>query len=168
MASIEEVVQPTLPEEKIDIHYEELEPAHELEPADDYDQSTIFKFDFSLGNPLPEDPILREQETRQCTLRSMIVGSLFGTLIGAANLYIGLKTGFSMGAGAFAAFSGFAVLKGMEKRFPQGWGGGYFGPKENVSCQSAANGACSGSGLFLAAYLLPLSANWQVSLRCIC
>jgi hypothetical protein len=72
-------------------------------------------------------------------------------LIGAANIYLGLKIGFGMGAGAFAAFGGFAILKGMQKYFPEGWGGGYFGPKENVSCQSAANGACS-SGLFAAAY----------------
>jgi uncharacterized oligopeptide transporter (OPT) family protein len=72
-------------------------------------------------------------------------------IIGAANLYLGFKIGMTMGAGVFAALTGFAVLKGMEKSFPPRWGGYFFGPKENVSCQSAANGACSGTGLFVAA-----------------
>jgi uncharacterized oligopeptide transporter (OPT) family protein len=100
---------------------------------------------------MPEDPILQSRETRQCTLRSIIVGSSFGLVIGAANTYMGLKTGFSLSAGTFAVFCGFAVLKCMEKRLPVGWGGGYFGPKENVSCQSSANGAAAGIGPFLAA-----------------
>jgi hypothetical protein len=129
---------------QVEVVVEEFEKEDALSP---------FLVDFSLGNPLPEDPVLRDRETRQLTLRSVFVGSLFGILIGAANIYLGLKIGFGMGAGSFAALAGFAVLKGMEKKFKEGWGGGYFGPKENVSCQSAANGACS-SGLFVAAYRL--------------
>jgi uncharacterized oligopeptide transporter (OPT) family protein len=113
-------------------------------------ESSPFRVDFALGKPIPEDPVLRDRETRQFTLRSVIVGSLFGVFIGAANIYLGLRVGWGMGAGAFAAFGGFAILKGMQKWCKEGWGGGYFGPKENVSCQSAANGACS-SGLFVAA-----------------
>jgi uncharacterized oligopeptide transporter (OPT) family protein len=74
-------------------------------------------------------------------------------IIGMANIYLGLKIGWGMGAGIFAAFAGFASLKGMEKYFPPGFGGGYFGPKENVSCQSAANGACASYGPFVAAYV---------------
>jgi uncharacterized oligopeptide transporter (OPT) family protein len=111
-------------------------------------------FDFSKGDPLPEDPILKARETRQCTLRSIIVGSIFGLIIGAANIYVGLRIGWGLGAGTFSIFCGYGVLKFMQERLPVGWGGGYFGPKENVSVQSAANGASSGSSLFVAAYLL--------------
>jgi len=108
-------------------------------------------FDVHSGKPFPEDPVLKARETRQLTLRSILVGSVCGIVIGAANIYIGLKTGWGLGAGVFAVFVGFAVLKTMERYFVMGWGGGYFGPKENVSCQSAANGAASGSGPFVAA-----------------
>jgi len=66
-------------------------------------------------------------------------------------MYLALKTGWGMSAGVFAVFGGFAILKVMEKSFSQRWGGGYFGPKENVSCQSAANGASSGYSPFVAA-----------------
>lgn len=115
------------------------------------DEKTPFTFDPISGKPFQEDPGLRDAETRQLTFRSVLVGSIFGLIIGAANIYLGLKIGWGMGAGAFATFCGFAILKAMQKRFPPGWGGGYFGPKENVSCQSAANGASSGYGPFVAA-----------------
>ena len=85
------------------------------------------------------------------------MGSLFGIVIGAANVYLGLKTGWGMSAGVFAIFASFAVIKAMEKSFPHSFGGGYFGPKENVSCQSAANGACSGYSPFVAAYTVPFA-----------
>jgi len=115
------------------------------------EETLPFIFDPAAGNPFPEDPTLRELEVRQLTLRSVIVGSGFGLLIGAANIYLGLKIGWGMGAGLFASFCGFGVLKAMQKQLPARWGGGYFGPKENVSCQSAANGACSNYGLYVAA-----------------
>ena len=102
-------------------------------------------------DPLLEDPALRDRESRQCTIRNIIVGSFFGLIIGAANIYTGLKIGCGLSAGTFAVFCGFAVLKAMQ-RLPSNWGGGYFGPKENVSCQSAANGACSGASIFVLAY----------------
>jgi uncharacterized oligopeptide transporter (OPT) family protein len=82
------------------------------------------------------------------------VGSVFGVLVGAANIYLSLRIGWGLSAGIFAAFGGFATLKLMEKYLVMGWGGGYFGPKENVTCQSAANGASSGYSPFAAAYCL--------------
>lgn len=115
------------------------------------DETSPFIFDPAAGNPFPEDATFRDLEVRQLTLRSVIVGSGFGLLIGAANIYLGLKIGWGMGAGLFASFCGFGVLKCMQKQLPVRWGGGYFGPKENVSCQSAANGACSNYGLYVAA-----------------
>jgi len=114
--------------------------------------------EFSSGDPIPEDPELKAKETRQLTIRSVVIGTFFGLLMGAGNIYIALKIGWSLGAGTFAAFASFALLKAMEKRLPANWGGGYFGPKENVSCQSAANGAASGYGPFAAAYEISSSS----------
>jgi len=119
----------------------------------------VVDYDLVSGDPFPEDPVLRDRETRQCTIRSIVVGSFFGLLIGAANLYVSYKTGFSMDAGPFAVFAGFGVLKLMQNNLPRQLGGGFFGPKENVTCQSAANGANSGIGIFAAAYILSSSPH---------
>jgi len=44
------------------------------------------------GNPFPEDPNAPE-ETSQLTVRAVLVGSLLGLIVGASNVYLGLKTG---------------------------------------------------------------------------
>ena len=44
------------------------------------------------GNPFPEDPNAPE-ETTQLTVRAIVVGSLLGLIVGASNIYLGLKTG---------------------------------------------------------------------------
>jgi len=121
------------------------------------ESNPVVEYNLVSGDPLPEDPVSRDRETRQCTIRSIVVGSFFGLLIGAANLYVSYKTGFSMDAGPFAVFAGFGVLKLMQNNLPRRLGGGFFGPKENVTCQSAANGANSGIGIFAAAYILSSS-----------
>jgi hypothetical protein len=55
----------------------------------------------------------------------------------------------------------------MQNKLPPSFGGGFFGPKENVSCQSAANGSCSGGGIFAAAYLFLSRLEFTiVSPRC--
>lgn len=71
-----------------------------------------------------------------------------------------MKTGWTFGAGLFGSIFGFAILKPLSKALPKYFGGGYFGPKENVTCQSAAT-AASNLGLlftsgFPAAYQLGL------------
>lgn len=44
------------------------------------------------GNPFP--PMVGEiEETTQLTVRAIIVGSLLGLIVGASNIYLGLKTG---------------------------------------------------------------------------
>ena len=44
------------------------------------------------GNPFP--PMVGEiEETSQLTVRAVIVGSLLGLIVGASNIYLGLKTG---------------------------------------------------------------------------
>ena len=54
------------------------------------------------------------------------------------SVYLGLKTGWTFGASLFGSIFGFAILKPLSKALPVRFGGGYFGPKENVCCQSAA------------------------------
>jgi uncharacterized oligopeptide transporter (OPT) family protein len=65
--------------------------------------------------------------------------------VGASNIYLGLKTGFTFGPQLFGAIFGFGILKPLSKimygRFP-GWiGTDNFGPKENVTVQTAATAA---------------------------
>ncbi|CAO3646889.1 unnamed protein product [Mucor hiemalis] len=75
------------------------------------------------------------------TWRSAIVGSLLGCLVAASNTYLGLKIGWTFGASLFGAIFSFAILKPLSRVLPAKWGGGYFGPKENCSAQSAATTA---------------------------
>jgi len=78
-------------------------------------------------------------------------------------MYLGLKTGWTFGASLFGSIFGFAILKPMSKALPTWAGGGYFGPKENVCCQSAATAAGSLGLIFTsgipAAYQLGILSN---------
>lgn len=97
------------------------------------------------GDPFPIDPLAPHEE-HTLTVRAIIVGILLGSVVGASNIYLGLKTGFTFGPQLFGAIFGFAALKPLAKiiggRGP-GWltGGKEFGPKENVTVQTAATSA---------------------------
>ncbi|TFK88386.1 OPT oligopeptide transporter [Polyporus arcularius HHB13444] len=106
-------------------------------------------------------------EEQQFTFRAVIVGCGLGAVISASNVYLGLKTGWTFGAALFGSIFGFAILKPLSKALPEHLGGGYFGPKENVCCQSAATAAGSLGLLFTsgfpAAYQLGLLGDDPVS-----
>ncbi|KAF8599334.1 OPT superfamily oligopeptide transporter [Ceratobasidium sp. AG-I] len=102
------------------------------------------------GSPFPVDPSA-PVETQQFTVRAVLIGSLLGLIVGASNIYLGLKTGFTFGAGLFGAIFGFAIIKPLSHVLPAAFGGGYFGPKENAVVQTAATSAGSLTGLFVAA-----------------
>lgn len=51
----------------------------------------------------------------------------------------------------FGAIFGFAILKPISHVLPERWGGGYFGPKENCTVQTAATSAGGLTALFVAA-----------------
>ncbi|KAI0078640.1 oligopeptide transporter [Panus rudis PR-1116 ss-1] len=90
----------------------------------------------------PNDPI----ETHQLTLRAIVVGCCLGAVVGASNIYLGLKTGFTFGPQLFGAIFGFAIIKPLSKALPESGIlgkllGGPFGPKENCTVQSAATAA---------------------------
>jgi hypothetical protein len=87
------------------------------------------------GSPFPVDPNL-PVETSQLTWRAVIIGSLLGLIVGksyqilrylrnlillsgASNVYLGLKTGFTFGAGLFGAIFGFAIIKPLSHVLPE-------------------------------------------------
>ncbi|KAJ3106943.1 hypothetical protein HDU97_005224 [Phlyctochytrium planicorne] len=110
-------------EKKDEFVQEELAEVHGLDNE--------FKFD--PYTPFPDDG----PEETQFTIRAVIVGCLLGAVVGASNLYLGLKTGFTFGASLFGAIFGFAILKPLSKVL----GGSVFGPKENCTVQTAATAA---------------------------
>jgi OPT family oligopeptide transporter len=93
--------------------------------------------------PIEEGEIVEEH---QVTLRAIIVGCALGAVVGASNIYLGLKTGFTFGPQLFGAIFGYAIIKPMSKALPETGIlgrllGGPFGPKENCTVQSAATSA---------------------------
>ncbi|KIO17519.1 hypothetical protein M407DRAFT_228119 [Tulasnella calospora MUT 4182] len=104
------------------------------------------------GDPFPVDPNAPEEE-HQLTIRALIVGCALGAVVGASNIYLGLKTGFTFGPQLFGAIFGFAIIKPLSQFFtnntvlPHWLWGGEFGPKENVCVQTAATSA-GGLGAF--------------------
>lgn len=52
-----------------------------------------------------------------------------------------MKIGWTFGASLFGAIFSFAIIKPLSRVLPPRWGGGYFGPKENTTAQSAATTA---------------------------
>lgn len=105
--------------------------------------------------PFPIDPEHGEEEY-QLTLRALVVGWILGAVVGASNIYLGLKTGFTFGPQLFGAIFGFAILKPLSKAFTMdflpGWvWGGPFGPKENCTVQTAATSAGGMGIIFVSA-----------------
>ncbi|TFK26572.1 OPT oligopeptide transporter [Coprinopsis marcescibilis] len=103
-----------------------------------------------VTRPFPIDPEAIE-ETHQLTFRAVFVGCCLGAVVGASNIYLGLKTGFTFGPQLFGAIFGFAILKPISRVVPETglFGkvmGGYFGPKENCTVQTAAT-ASGGLGI---------------------
>ncbi|OCH86719.1 OPT oligopeptide transporter [Obba rivulosa] len=110
-----------------------------------------------LELPDPSKPFPREpdemEETHQLTLRALFVGCCLGAVVGASNIYLGLKTGFTFGP---QSIFGFAILKPLSRALPESGLlgrvlGGPFGPKENCTVQSAATAAGGLGILFVSA-----------------
>lgn len=143
------------PHTTVTIHSDEHSSPH----GDDEEILDITK-PFPDLNGQPEEPA-------QFTIRALLVGTLLGAVVSASNMYLCLKTGWTFGASLFGAFYmrappssaryltpsagailGFAILKPASNVLPKRFGGGYFGPRENVAVQSVATGAGSLSILF--------------------
>ena len=91
------------------------------------------------SKPFPIDPN-EPEEVHQLTVRAIVVGCALGAVVGASNIYLGLKSGFTFGGQLFGAIFGFAIIKAMSALPASGllgsWLGGPFGPKENCTVQS--------------------------------
>ncbi|KAI0066782.1 oligopeptide transporter, partial [Artomyces pyxidatus] len=109
---------------------------------------------FDVSRPFPIDPT-EPEETHQLTFRAVIVGCCLGAVVGASNIYLGLKTGFTFGPQLFGAIFGFVILKPISRLPESGifgrWFGGHFGPKENCTVQTAATAAGGLGILFVSA-----------------
>ncbi|RCI06803.1 hypothetical protein CU098_013845, partial [Rhizopus stolonifer] len=99
-------------------------------------------------------------EIHHFTWRASIVGSLLGCLVAASNTYLGLKIGWTFGASLFGAIFSFAIIKPLSKALPPKWGGGYFGPQENCTAQSAA----TTSGGLSAGFVSGIPAMYKLGL----
>ncbi|KAI0760527.1 oligopeptide transporter [Fomes fomentarius] len=122
----------------------------EVEVHDDY---TLEAHDISKPFPIEADEI---EETHQLTIRALFVGCCLGAIVGASNIYLGLKTSFTFGPQLFGAIFGYAILKPISKALPETGiigrlFGGPFGPKENCTVQSAATSAGGIGILFVSA-----------------
>lgn len=72
------------------------------------------------------------------------------SIVGASNIYLGLKTGFTFGPQLFGAIFGFAIIKPLSRILPESgllgrFLGGPFGPKENCTVQRFVHLALSSS-----------------------
>ncbi len=133
------------------VEYETTQKKSSLE------EDEFIPYDIHSGKQFDLDTLPAEEGTG-FTWRAVIIGQLLGLVIAASNVYLGLKTGFTFGAGLFGALAGCALIKAMVKiGIPARFGGAPFGPRENVTVQSAATAAGSLTGMFVAA--IPAAAQ---------
>ncbi|KAI8357851.1 OPT oligopeptide transporter protein-domain-containing protein [Choanephora cucurbitarum] len=120
----------------VDEKYELHSPSSLKEEKKDFlqDGDSVQVIDETLLHSHPDD-------VPHFTWRAAIVGSLLGCIVAASNTYLGLKIGWTFGASLFGAIFSFAILKPLSRALPPKWGGGYFGPQENCTAQSAATTA---------------------------
>ncbi|MBL8604752.1 MAG: OPT/YSL family transporter [Myxococcales bacterium] len=82
----------------------------------------------------------------QLTVRAAVTGMILGGVLGASNLYIGLKIGWNFGMSITASVLAFAIFSAVNKVFP---GSREFSMLENNTSQTAASAAAymSSAGL---------------------
>ncbi|MDD5088139.1 MAG: OPT/YSL family transporter [bacterium] len=88
-----------------------------------------------------------ESQVSELTFRAVFSGLLVGSLIGASNVCIGLKIGWTFGASITAAVISFALFKGMSGMLHRA-----YGAKENLITATAgsAAGTMASAGGFVA------------------
>jgi hypothetical protein len=100
-------------------------PTAFVEKSSDFDGDS----DILHSDPFVPFDDLPDERKRIVTIRAVLLGSICGALVGASNIYLGLKTGWTFGASLFGAIIGFAVLKTISKALPETFPifGGSFG-----------------------------------------
>ncbi|RPH96052.1 OPT family oligopeptide transporter [candidate division KSB1 bacterium] len=88
-----------------------------------------------------------EKTASELTLRAVLAGLVVGSLIGASNVCIGLKIGWTFGASITAAVISFALFRGMASMLSRP-----YGAKENLITATAgsAAGTMASAGGFVA------------------
>ncbi|KDQ08611.1 hypothetical protein BOTBODRAFT_179688 [Botryobasidium botryosum FD-172 SS1] len=128
-------------------HHSGVDTVHQREES----EVGIEEMQITPGDPFPEDPDIPFEE-HQLTVRAVFVGCCLGAVVGASNIYLGLKTGFTFGPQLFGAIFGYAILKPLSRsKLPRWLWGGSFGPKENCTVQTAATSAGGIGILFVSA-----------------
>jgi OPT family oligopeptide transporter len=96
----------------------------------------------------------------QLTLRALCTGVLLGGLMAFSNLYVSLKTGWSLGVTITAALLAYAIWSGLKLVLP---GIRPFGPLENNAMQSVASAAAymTGGGTVAAIPALMMLTNYH-------
>ena len=84
------------------------------------------------------DHVYAGDDARQLTVRAIVTGMLLGGLMALSNLYVVLKTGWSLGVTVTAAVLAFAIWSAIRAVFPRI---AMFGPLENNAMQSVASAA---------------------------
>ncbi|CZS88195.1 hypothetical protein WAI453_000615 [Rhynchosporium graminicola] len=94
-----------------------------------------------------------DEDQNLLTLRAVVMGVTCGVLMNAANIYMGLKSGWGQSASMFGSLVGFAILKPLSVHFAHlPLIGGTFGPRENNIVQTIATSAGGMSNIFVAAF----------------
>lgn len=94
-----------------------------------------------------QKPLLHDEVASELTFRAVFSGLLVGSLIGASNVCIGLKIGWTFGASITAAVISFALFKAMSGMISRP-----YGAKENLITATAgsAAGTMASAGGFVA------------------
>ena len=65
------------------------------------------------------DNVYQGDKVPQLTLRAVVMGSILGGFMALSNLYVGLKTGWSLGVAITACILSFTIFKTLTSVFPR-------------------------------------------------
>lgn len=88
--------------------------------------------------------VYQGDDAPQLTLRALFTGFLLGGVMSLSNLYVSLKTGWSLGVSITCCIMAFALFSSLEKAFPRLFGK-HFSTLENYTAQSVAASAAVAS-----------------------
>jgi uncharacterized oligopeptide transporter (OPT) family protein len=91
--------------------------------------------------------VYRGDRERQLTVRAVVMGMLLGALMSMSNVYVGLKSGWSLGVAITSCVLAYAAFATLHRLFPRAFP--TFGILENNAMQSCASagGALTSAGL---------------------
>lgn len=89
--------------------------------------------------------VYQGDDAPQLTLRALVTGFVLGGVMSLSNLYVSMKTGWSLGVSITSCILAFAAFSTLQRMFPRFFGK-TFGTLENYTAQSvAASAGCASS-----------------------